>query len=314
MTDRLTLMAVHAHPDDECMSTGGSLARYREEGVHTILVTATRGEEGEIVDPDMDPDEVRPKLADVRVAELEKACQHLQVAELHLLNYRDSGMAGTPANNHPDCFHQADLHEATGRLVRLMRQCRPHVMTCYNENGGYGHPDHIQVNRATVAAFHAAGDPAQYPEHGLAPWQPQKLYYTSYPRSYILMRYEVMRSMGLDSPMDRPDFDPQKVGGTPDDEITTRIEVRDYLDLKMEALRCHRSQIAPDWWFRRIPPRGPARQVRPRVLRLRGLARAAQQSRVGPVRRPARGGGERCGGLVTRQKAPEFRIRSGILS
>lgn len=254
MTDRLTLMAVHAHPDDECMSTGGSLARYREEGIHTILVTATRGEEGEIVDPEMDPDEVRPKLADVRVAELEKACQHLQVAELHLLNYRDSGMAGTPANNHPDCFHQADLHEATGRLVRLMRQCRPHVVTCYNENGGYGHPDHIQVNRATVAAFHGAGDPAQYPEHGLAPWQPQKLYYTSYPRSYILMRYEVMRSMGVESPMDRPDFDPQKVGGTPDAEITTRIDVRDYLARKMEALRCHRSQIAPDWWFRRIPP------------------------------------------------------------
>jgi LmbE family N-acetylglucosaminyl deacetylase len=201
----------------------------------------------------MDPDEVRPKLADVRVAELEKACQHLQIGELHLLNYRDSGMAGTPANNHPDCFHQADLHEATGRLVRLMRQCRPHVVTCYNENGGYGHPDHIQVNRATVAAFHAAGDPAQYPEDGLAPWQPQKLYYTSYPRSYILMRYEVMRSMGVESPMDRPDFDPQKVGGTADEDITTRIEVRDYLALKMEALRCHRSQIAPDWWFRRIP-------------------------------------------------------------
>ena len=104
MTERLTLMAVHAHPDDECMSTGGSLARYREEGVHTILVTATRGEEGEIVDPEMDPDEVRPKLADVRVAELEKACQHLQIGELHLLNYRDSGMAGTPANNHPRLF------------------------------------------------------------------------------------------------------------------------------------------------------------------------------------------------------------------
>lgn len=253
MTDRLTLMAVHAHPDDECMSTGGSLARYREEGIHTILVTATRGEEGEIVDPEMDPDEVRPKLGDVRVAELEQACRHLQVAELHLLNYRDSGMAGTPANNHPDCFHQADLQEATGRLVRLMRQCRPHVVTCYNENGGYGHPDHIQVNRATVKAFHAAGDPAQFPVDGLQPWQPQKLYYTSYPRSYILMRYEVMRSMGLESPMDRPDFDPQKVGGTADEDITTRVEVRDYLDLKMQALRCHRSQIAPDWWFRRIP-------------------------------------------------------------
>ena len=117
MTDRLTLMAVHAHPDDECIGTGGVLARYSAEGVRTVLVTATRGEEGEIVDPEMQAEEVRPKLGDVRVEELRCACMELGVTEFHVLGYRDSGMAGTPANNHPECLAQADCHEATGRLV-----------------------------------------------------------------------------------------------------------------------------------------------------------------------------------------------------
>ena len=251
MTERLTIMAVHAHPDDECISTGGSLARYSSEGLRTILVTATRGEEGEIVAPDMDPDAVRPKLGDVRVGELQCACLSLGIDEFHLLGYRDSGMAGTPANEHPDCFAQADLHEAIGRLVGLMRGLRPNVLVCYNEKGGYGHPDHIQVNRVTVAAFHAAGDASQYPYIGPAPWQPQKLYYTAHPRSYILMRYEMLRSMGEKTPLDRPDFDPNKVG-TPDETITTRVEIGSYLDRKLDALRCHRSQVAPDWWFFRM--------------------------------------------------------------
>ena len=131
MTERLTLMAVHAHPDDECMSTGGVLLRYRREGLRTVLVTATRGEEGEVVDPEMNPEEVKPKLGDVRIAELECARKHLEVEELHVLGYRDSGMVGWEANNHPDCLAQADLHEATGRLVRLIRELRPHVIMSF---------------------------------------------------------------------------------------------------------------------------------------------------------------------------------------
>lgn len=253
MVARLTLMAVHAHPDDECLSTGGCLARYSDEGLRTVLVTATRGEEGEIVDPDMDAAEIWPKLGDVRVEELRCACQTLGIQENYILGYRDSGMAGTPATQHPECFAQADLYEATGRMVHLMRAVRPHVVTCYNEYGGYGHPDHIQVNRVTVAAFHAAANPTHYPEFGLDPWQPSKLYYTAYPRSYILSRYELMRSMGEDTPLDRPDFDPRKVG-TPDAEITTRVDIRPFIGRKMAALRCHRSQVAPDWWYFRIPP------------------------------------------------------------
>ena len=137
--------------------------------------------------------------------------------------------------------------------MRLIREIRPHVITCYDEQGGYGHPDHIQVHRMTVAAFHAAGNATQYPEIGPAPWQPQKLYYTAYPRSYILTRYEIMRAMGAKVPSDRPDFDPNKVEGTPDELITTHVDVRDFLLHKMDALRCHRTQIAPDWWFPRVP-------------------------------------------------------------
>lgn len=253
MADRLTLMAVHAHQDDECVGTGGVLSRYSAAGLRTVLVTATRGEEGEIVDPEVNPEEVRPKLGDVRVEELRCACIHLGVTEFHLLGYRDSGMAGTPANTHPECLAQADLYEATGRLVRLVREIRPHVLTCYDEQGSYGHPDHIQVNRITVAAFHAAGDAAQYPEIGPAPWQPQKLYYTAYPRSSILARYDILRSMGESTPMDRPDFDPDRVG-TPDERITTRVDIGPYLRRKVEALRCHRSQVRPDWWYFRILP------------------------------------------------------------
>jgi N-acetyl-1-D-myo-inositol-2-amino-2-deoxy-alpha-D-glucopyranoside deacetylase/mycothiol S-conjugate amidase len=252
-------MAVHAHPDDECIGTGGILARYNAEGLRAVLVTATRGEEGEIAAPDMDAEEVRPKLGDVRVEELRCACQELGVPEFHVLGYRDSGMAGTPANTHPECLAQADFYEATGRLVHLIRAIRPHVLTCYDEQGGYGHPDHIQVNRITVAAFHAAGDAAQYPHSGPAPWQPQKLYYTAYPRSYILTRYAILRTMGEETPMDRPDFDPNKVG-TPDAAITTRVDIRPYVHRKLKALRCHRSQVPPDWWLFRILPDQLAQQ------------------------------------------------------
>jgi N-acetyl-1-D-myo-inositol-2-amino-2-deoxy-alpha-D-glucopyranoside deacetylase/mycothiol S-conjugate amidase len=252
MAEQLTLMAVHAHPDDECMGTGGVLAHYSDEGLRTVLVTATRGEEGEIVDPELDPEAVKPRLGDVRLEELRCACRHLGVEEFHILGYRDSGMAGTPANAHPACLAQADVWEATGRLVRLIRELRPHVLTCYDEKGGYGHPDHIRVHQITVAAFHAAGNAAQYPELGPAPWQPQKLYYPAYPRSYILGRYETMRSMGESTPLDRPDFDPNKVG-TPDDQITTCIDISPYLSRKTAALLCHRTQVSPDWWFFRVP-------------------------------------------------------------
>jgi LmbE family N-acetylglucosaminyl deacetylase len=136
--------------------------------LYTVLVTATRGEEGEIVDPEIDPEAVRPQLGEVRVEELRRACLQLGIDECHFLGYRDSGMAGTPANTHPACLAQANLHEATGRLVRLIRELRPHVLTCYDENGGYGHPDHItvhrfpSVNRVSLAVKKTSGTAAAW--------------------------------------------------------------------------------------------------------------------------------------------------------
>src|SRR5579863_7374441 len=149
-------MAVHAHPDDEC-SNGGTLARYSAEGCNTVLVTCTNGEEGEIVDPDMDVETIKPRLGDVRLGELNAAVGVLGIRHLEVLGYRDSGMVGTPANDDPRSFNRADPDEATRRLVALMRRYRPHVVYTYDENGGYGHPDHLMAHRTTVAAFDASG-------------------------------------------------------------------------------------------------------------------------------------------------------------
>ncbi len=197
----LTLMAVHAHPDDECFGTGGVLIKYASEGVHTVLVTATRGEEGEIHDPDLTEEEARPRLAEIREEELRRAAALLKIGVVEYLGYRDSGMMGTPANEHPESFNKADLDEATGRLVRLIRRYRPQVLVTYNEDGGYGHPDHLQCHRVTVRAFEAAGDPAQYPDAGPA-WRPLKLYATAWSRERWRALRAAMRERGIEWPRD----------------------------------------------------------------------------------------------------------------
>src|SRR5579859_1968554 len=157
------LMAVHAHPDDECLSTGGVLARYGAAGVRTVLVTCTDGAVGEISDPALaTPD----NLVEVRSRELDESVRILGVSRLVKLGYRDSGMAGTPDNDNPASFQQADFESAVGRVVRLIREERPQVVVTYDENGGYGHPDHIRAHQVAVAAFAAAGDGNRFPEAG----------------------------------------------------------------------------------------------------------------------------------------------------
>ena len=191
MPEPLTMMTVHAHPDDESIGTGGVLARYADEGVRTVLVTCTGGEVGEIGDPTLaTPD----SLAETRERELRAACEILGVDRLELLGYRDSGMAGMADNNHPDPFARADLDVAIGRLVLLVRRHRPHVLVTYDENGFYGHPDHVNANRVAVGAFARAGDPAAYPDQGLAPWQPAKLYYTAVPLAHGRVRAAARRA------------------------------------------------------------------------------------------------------------------------
>jgi N-acetyl-1-D-myo-inositol-2-amino-2-deoxy-alpha-D-glucopyranoside deacetylase len=248
MAEPLTLMAVHAHPDDEAISTGGILARYAAEGFQTVLVTCTGGEVGEIADPALAEPHT---LGQVREAELRAACELLRVSHLHLLGYRDSGMAGTPENGAPGAFWRADLDEATGRLVALVRRYRPQVLVTYDENGFYGHPDHIQANRVTVAAFHAAGDPSRYPEWG-PPWTPRKLYYTAVPYSRLIAFGARLAELEIEMP--GGDDESELEFGTPDEQVTTAIDVHAYAAVKRDALALHRSQVGPESWFLRLPP------------------------------------------------------------
>jgi N-acetyl-1-D-myo-inositol-2-amino-2-deoxy-alpha-D-glucopyranoside deacetylase len=171
MTDAGGLLLVHAHPDDECFSTGGLIARSVAEGRHVDLVTCTGGEEGEIHDPTLDPTEALPLLREIRARELACSLDALRgrgagTLELHLLGYRDSGMMGTESNQRPEAFWNVDRDEATGRLVGIVRRTRPSVIISYDENGNYGHPDHINAYRIATAAWDAAGDAERFPAAG----------------------------------------------------------------------------------------------------------------------------------------------------
>ena len=244
--NELTILAVHAHPDDESISTGGILAKYSAEGLRTVLAYGTGGEAGDILNPDF----VAPKLGldikEIRAMELAAAVKVLAVGAVYFLGYRDSGMAGSPDNDHPHAFAQADIQEATARLVEIIRRVRPHVMVTYNEKGTYLHPDHIMANRVTLRAFQASGDAQFESGEALEPWQPAKLYYTAIPLERIRRMYRIVKERG-----EEPGFDPE-VLGTPEDKISTVVDVREYLSRKLEALDCHQSQMNPNSVIRRM--------------------------------------------------------------
>jgi mycothiol S-conjugate amidase len=178
--DPLCLLTVHAHPDDESSKGAGSVALYHAQGIHTVLVCCTGGEEGEVLNPAMDTPEVHARLADLRREELDAAAAVIGYDEVVLLGYRDSGMAGSESNANPDSFARAPLDEAVERLVAIVRRTRPQVMVVYGDDqSGYPHPDHLRVHEIGVAAFRAAGAADRFPRAG-APWQPDKLYYTEF--------------------------------------------------------------------------------------------------------------------------------------
>jgi N-acetyl-1-D-myo-inositol-2-amino-2-deoxy-alpha-D-glucopyranoside deacetylase len=268
-TRRLTLMPVHAHPDDESIGTGGVMAKAVADGHRVVLVTCTRGEMGEIVVPELDTPDNHRRLGEIRAAELEAAMAALGVIEWENLGYRDSDMMGRPANHDARCFWQANLDEAIGRLTWLVRMHRPDVMTCYNDFGGYGHPDHINAHRVAVGAFERAGDPAWYPnqlapEHGgtgpasadggLAPWAPSKLYEQAMARSRREAMAERAAAAGMQSWWSRPDgSDPGALAqwdefmrrSTVDDgEITARVDCRAFAERRWNALLAHRTQLS----------------------------------------------------------------------
>jgi mycothiol S-conjugate amidase len=259
MADRLRLLTVHAHPDDEASKGAGTVAKYHAEGVHTVLVCCTGGEEGDILNPAMDQPEVRERLHEVRQEELLRAAAIIGYDEVRLLGYRDSGMPDTPANERPDCFARADLDEAVGRLVAEIRRARPHVIVTYSdEQQGYPHPDHLRVHDISIVAFDAAADPDRYPEAG-EPWQPLKLYYSLWSRARLLATHEKFLELGLESPFDAKWFErPWQ-----DHRITTQVDVGEYPDVRRDALLAHATQIDPDspFWFG-LPPE-VARTIHP---------------------------------------------------
>jgi N-acetyl-1-D-myo-inositol-2-amino-2-deoxy-alpha-D-glucopyranoside deacetylase len=174
---------------------GGTLARYSAEGVRTTLVTATRGEVGEILDKDLDPKEAAPRLATIREGELRNAVKILGVNDLVFLGYEDSGMAGLPRNREPATFWQADEEEAIGRLIQVVRRVRPQVIVTQNEFGGYAHPDHIKTHRVAIGAFFYAADVERFP--GGEPFRPSKLYYSAFPKSVMRQMAEAMERAGV---------------------------------------------------------------------------------------------------------------------
>jgi N-acetyl-1-D-myo-inositol-2-amino-2-deoxy-alpha-D-glucopyranoside deacetylase len=226
------------------------MAKYAAEGAHVTLVTCTLGEEGEILVPELVHlgSDKEDRLGQHRIGELAAAMKAVGVTDHRFLGgagrWRDSGMMGTTANDRPECFWQADMDEAAGALVAIIREVRPQVVVTYNENGGYGHPDHIQAHRVTVAALDAAGDPARYPDAGPA-WEPAKFYYLALPKSLLRQGFEMMKALGEEAPfgVTSPDDLPF---GDPDETVTTQVDARDYLEAKVEAMRAHATQIAVD--------------------------------------------------------------------
>jgi N-acetyl-1-D-myo-inositol-2-amino-2-deoxy-alpha-D-glucopyranoside deacetylase len=261
----LTLMTVHAHPDDETIGTGGTMATAVRAGHRVVLVTCTRGELGEIVVPELDTPDNHRRLGETRATELESALGVLGVTEWENLGYRDSGMMDDAGNQDPRSFWQADLDEAAGRLTWLIRKNRPDVVTTYNEYGGYGHPDHIRTHDVTVRAFPRAGDASWYPEQieaGLEPWAPAKLYEQAIGASVRQAMNDRLTELGAESfwlppkdatPAEQAEFDGRMAKMlVPDESITTWIDIADVLELKWEAIQKHVTQINMDFPFMKL--------------------------------------------------------------
>jgi N-acetyl-1-D-myo-inositol-2-amino-2-deoxy-alpha-D-glucopyranoside deacetylase len=271
------ILFVHAHPDDESMGTGGTMARLVAEGIRVDLVTCTDGAEGEIHDPTLDVDEARPRLAQIRADELACSVGALGGGTIHqhLLGYRDSGMMGTDANGHPDAFWQADIGEATRRLVEIVQRTRPSAIVSYDENGNYGHPDHINAARIAREAYLASQS---------TDWAVSRFYEIAFLREAWFSLMTEMKARGIALPWDMDSV----VGTTPadelnptnaaalsqvadsleagaetsweesfgrsDEEVTTRVDVSGFLDAKRRSMDCHKTQRQDLGWLLDLPP------------------------------------------------------------
>ena len=247
MADALSLLSIHAHPDDESSKGAGTVAKYHAEGVRTTLVCCTGGEEGDILNPAMDRDDVRANLPDVRRAELDQAAKIIGYDEVVMLGYRDSGMPDSEANKRADCFANASLDEAVGRVVEVIRRTRPQVILTYgDEQGGYPHPDHLRVHDISAPAVERAADPAWYPEAG-EPWQVAKVYYSVWSKQRLELMHAKYLELGLESPYSDEWF----ARPWQDERITTSIDITGFNEVRWDALLAHATQIDPasPFWF-----------------------------------------------------------------
>ncbi len=243
------LLALHAHPDDESSKGAGTMARYAGDGVRVVLLCATRGEEGDILNPRMDQPGIKERMPELREAELQTACDLLGVERIYQLGYRDSGMPGTDSNKHPDAFANADAEEAVGRIVEIIRRERPEVVLCYDESKGYDHPDHVKVHEWGTRAFFEAGDESRFPERGVA-WRPRKLYYfATFTKARFTKLHEAALAEDIESPFAKwlEEWDER---GLEEPTVTAQIDVAEFIELRSKALLAHATQIDPDsFWF-----------------------------------------------------------------
>jgi mycothiol S-conjugate amidase len=248
--EQLRLMCVHAHPDDESSKGAATMARYAREGVDVLVVTLTDGSRGSVLNPAMDRPEVLANITEVRAAEMDLAREILGVRQV-FMGWVDSGLPeGDPLPPLPEgCFAAGDLEEQTRAMVELIRKERPHVMTTYDENGGYPHPDHIRCHEVSMAAFEAAGDPDRFPEAGEA-WQPLKLYYNhTFHKDRLVALHTMMTEHSIESPygewLANWEDKPEDAG-----RLTTRVECAEWFAVRDQALIAHATQVDPTGrWF-----------------------------------------------------------------
>ncbi|MDG6105465.1 mycothiol conjugate amidase Mca [Dactylosporangium aurantiacum] len=250
MSEQLRLMAVHAHPDDESSKGAAAMARYAAEGVEVLVVTCTGGERGSVLNPKLDRPEVWENIATIRRAEMDRAREILGVQQAWL-GFVDSGFPeGDPLPPLPEgCFGLMDPQEAAAPLVKLIRSFRPHVITTYDEEGGYPHPDHVMTHKVSMVAFDAAGDPDRYPDQG-EPWQPLKLYYNmGWSKARMFALHEAMIEATGESPYTEwlQRWEERDDKG---DRVTTRVPCGEFFEARDDALRAHATQVDPDgFWF-----------------------------------------------------------------
>jgi LmbE family N-acetylglucosaminyl deacetylase len=238
-----TLLTIFAHPDDEAFGCGGTMAKYAAEGARVVLVCATRGEEGEISSPELATPE---NLGEVRERELRCAADALGIADVVFLDYRDSGMAGTPENDNPLAFVQQPADLVVQQITRIIRAERPDAIVTFEPFGGYGHPDHRAIHHHATAAISAAAAPTYHPELG-EPWRTPRLLWSVIPQS----TFQAMRDALAQSGADTSDFDQMadRMIGWPDDQVDLTMQVGDYADAKWNALLCHATQFGDNDLF-----------------------------------------------------------------